>query len=249
MKSLEFVDHVKFAASKPTLYVMGCIGAPLNAMNKLRYIQHSEFNQRPDRRTLIEQAEPDTFGFDCVCLIKAILWGWCADTFSAYGGAVYASNGVPDVDADTMFKQYTAHLGPWDTMIPGEMLWSPGHAGVYVGDGLAIECTPIWDDGVQVTNVGNLHMATRPDRPTRTWQGHGRLEWVDYSDQDKPTFCGYTDALPNAWYSEAVKWCTDNGIMTGTAPGVFGIGQALTREQAAVIAQRLYNLIVEDQPL
>jgi hypothetical protein len=43
-----------------------------------------------------------SWNFDCVILVKALLWGWHEDKNVAHGGAVYLSNGVPDVDADTL---------------------------------------------------------------------------------------------------------------------------------------------------
>ena len=41
--------------------------------------------------------------FDCVCLVKSILWGF---NFSVggHGGAVYLANGVPDVGANRMIE-------------------------------------------------------------------------------------------------------------------------------------------------
>ena len=43
--------------------------------------------------------------FDCVCLIKGILWGWNADLSKKHGGAVYKSNGVPDYGDLRFFEQ------------------------------------------------------------------------------------------------------------------------------------------------
>lgn len=48
---------------------------------------------------MINAASADTFGFDCVCLIKGVLWGWHGDKNAVYGGATYTSNGVPDIGA------------------------------------------------------------------------------------------------------------------------------------------------------
>ena len=63
-------------------------------------------------------------------------------------------------------------------MVPGEGLWGPGHWGLYIGDGLAVECTPAWKNGVQITAVGNI--GTKAGYNTRTWTKHGRLPYVDY---------------------------------------------------------------------
>ena len=49
---------------------------------------------------------------------------------------------------------------------------------MYIGDGLAVECTPIWDNGVQITAVQNI--GTKAGYHARKWQKHGKLPWVEY---------------------------------------------------------------------
>lgn len=94
------------------------------------------------------------FIFDCIGLIKGILWGWSGDMSRTYGGAGYATNGVPDIGADTMIAKCSeVSTTGWDKMVIGEAVWMSGHIGVYIGDGLAVECTPKWDCGVQITAV------------------------------------------------------------------------------------------------
>lgn len=56
-----------------------------------------------------------------------------------------------------------------------------GHIGIYIGNGLAVECTPKWANKVQITAVGNI--GSKAGYNTRTWTKHGRIPWVDYSDQ------------------------------------------------------------------
>lgn len=184
MKSKEFLEKLKLAASSKTLYVMGCFGAPMNETNKKRYKNNNAYNRRPDRQQMIENATYDTFGFDCVCLIKGILWGWNAKTTATYGGASYASNGVPDIGADTMItKCPDASSSGWDKIQPGEVVWKEGHIGVYVGNGKVIESTPIWDNCVQYSNLGNAGYTTGH---YRNWTKHGHLPYVDYTDQEAP---------------------------------------------------------------
>ena len=75
-----------------TLYVMGCFGAPLTGGNVTRYCQNHEYNRRAERTRMIKAAankKPPVYGFDCVNLIKGILWGWSGDASKTYGGAVY----------------------------------------------------------------------------------------------------------------------------------------------------------------
>ncbi|WP_297293771.1 hypothetical protein [uncultured Oscillibacter sp.] len=68
----------------------------------------------------------------------------------------------------------------WTSMVPGEAVRMSGHIGIYIGDGLAVECTPKWENKVQITAVGNI--GAKAGYNTRTWTKHGRIPWVDYSD-------------------------------------------------------------------
>lgn len=79
MTSAEFVKRLKAAATDcKTLYVMGCFGAPMNSANKKRYTANHSYNKQAARTAMINAAKADTFGFDCVCLIKGILWDGAA---------------------------------------------------------------------------------------------------------------------------------------------------------------------------
>ena len=74
MKASDFVAKLKdIATNYKTLYVMGCFGAPMTTANKKRDIDHRPYNKQPARVKLINTASADTFGFDCVCLIKGVL--------------------------------------------------------------------------------------------------------------------------------------------------------------------------------
>ena len=101
MNNTQFANIARDIATKyKTLYVMGCFGAPMNNTNKTRYCNNHSYNKQSARTIKIKNASADTFGFDCVCLIKGILWGWSGNAGKTYGGATYTSNGVPDVGAD-----------------------------------------------------------------------------------------------------------------------------------------------------
>lgn len=177
MTNIEFVKKVtNIANNYKTLYVMGCFGAPMTASNKERYCQHTAYNQQSTRQKLIRAATADTFGFDCVCLIKGVLWGWNGDKSATYGGAKYASNGVPDIGADAMITKCSGVSTDFSKIIPGEAVWMSGHIGVYIGDGKVVECTPAWDNCVQITKLG-----TKTEYKTRKWTKHGKLPWVSYT--------------------------------------------------------------------
>lgn len=182
MTSKDFIEKAKTIANNyKTLYVLGCFGAPLNTTNKERYTRNYSYNAQSSRASKIRSASYDTFGFDCVCLIKGILWGWDGNVNATYGGAKYGSNGVPDVGADQMMNYCYDVSTDFSNIKKGELVHMPGHIGIYIGDGLAVECTPIWGDGVQITAVGNI--AKKSGYNTRYWTNHGKSNFIDYSDQ------------------------------------------------------------------
>ena len=48
----------------------------------------------------------------------------------------------------------------------------------------------------------------------------------------------YTDTQSGAWYSDAVLWASQNGVVSGYGNGLFGTNDPLTREQMATILYR-----------
>lgn len=177
MKASIFIEKLKdIVENYKTLYVMGCFGAPMSETNKKRYCSNHSYNRNNVRTKLIKAATSDTFGFDCVCLIKAVLWGWNGNKDHSYGGATYNSNNVPDINADAMIKACSDISTDFNNIEIGEALWTNGHIGVYIGNGLAIECTPAWDNKVQITACNCIKSGYN----TRTWKKHGKLPYIEY---------------------------------------------------------------------
>ena len=168
----------ELALNYNTLYVMGCFGAPLTSSAKDRYIRAQNYNQKPTRTEKIRAASANTYGFDCVGMIKALLWGWNGDAHAVYGGAAYAANGVPDIDANAMLRKCAGISRDFRNIPIGAALGMKNHIGIYIGDGLAVECTPAWKDGCQITAVGN--MGKKAGYYTRSWERWGMLPYVDY---------------------------------------------------------------------
>lgn len=173
---------IDIAKNYKTLYIMGCFGAPMTAANKKRYTSNHNYNKQASRTAMINAATADTFGFDCVCLIKGVLWGWNGDTTKTYGGAKYASNGVPDIGADSMIKVCKNVSTDFSHIEVGEAVWMEGHIGVYVGDGLAVECTPKWKNKVQITACNRSVSGYN----RRNWTKHGKLPYVTYEAETSP---------------------------------------------------------------
>ncbi|MCM1299961.1 MAG: hypothetical protein NC203_09725 [Firmicutes bacterium] len=170
---------IEVAEKYKTLYVMCCFGAPMNNTNKERYINEDRYNTQTERAKLINAASSDTFGFDCVNLIKGLLWGWNGDKSKKYGGAVYQSNGVPDIDANVMMNRCKSISDDFSKIEVGEAVGMTGHIGIYVGNGLVVESTPAWKNCVQLTAVGNI--GAKAGYPTRTWVRHGKLPYISYA--------------------------------------------------------------------
>lgn len=167
----------EIATKYKTLYVHGCFGTPLRDDFISYYLTNTSYNSQPERQRMIKNASDDTFGFDCVNLIKGVLWGWKGDKGNRYGGAVYKTNGVPDINADMMIKQCSGVSKDLSKIEIGEALWMQGHIGIYIGDGLAVECTPKWENKVQITSVNR----TISGYNRRDWTSHGKLPYVSYT--------------------------------------------------------------------
>lgn len=206
MTNIEMIEMLKLAASIKTLYVKGCFGAPLNNSNKERYSKNNSYNKKPARAKMINEASNDTFGFDCICLVKGILWGWNGDENARYGGASYEANNVPDSSIESMFKKHCHDQSDDFTSIePGEFLIiGDSHCGVYIGEGMAIECTPKWDNCVQVTEVWNV---CKTSSKGRMWDAHAKINVLDYvNNQENLGECiVILDHFPNEGEADFIK--------------------------------------------
>ena len=68
-----------------------------------------------------------------------------------------------------------------------------------------------------------------------------QLATVLYRLADKPAVSGedeFTDTEPATWYSDAVLWASQNGIVGGYGNGLFGTTDPATQEQLAVMLWR-----------
>lgn len=177
MNNIELANAAKNVADNyKTLYVMGCFGAPMSASNKTRYCNNHSYNMKSARTKMIQAATADTFGFDCSGLIKGLLWGWSGSKTATYGGAKYASNNFKDLSADAMIKACSEVSNNFNDIEIGEVVWKSGHIGIYIGNGLVVEATPSWKNGVQITACNK---AIKGYNRTN-WSKHGKLPTVTY---------------------------------------------------------------------
>ena len=226
MTNKEFVDKLLKAVNCKTLYVMGCFGAPLGyGNNRTRYKNNHSYNKQYSRQHMIDKASGDTFGFDCVCLGKGILWGWNGDKSRIYGGASYASNGVADFGADSTESYCTSWSTDFSNVEIGEWLWMPGHVGYYIGDGLCVECSPAWKNCVQITTVNNIKSGS----PGRRWTAHGKIKYLTYEKEDCDMGCPY-------WING--KCSKDTPVET---PATFTVGEVVRLRSDATVYGKTYK--------
>ena len=175
---------LSLAKNYDTAYALGMWGWKLTRDGiDAKAKQLPDFYTAAKKRELYALADLGGYwGFDCVCMIKALLWGWEGNSSLPRGGAVYASNGVPDFGANAIGGYCSGFTSDFDGIEAGEALWMPGHVGVYVGGGLAVECTAAWEGRVLITAVGNL--GTKAGYHTRTWHKHGKLKWINYEEKE-----------------------------------------------------------------
>ena len=219
-KALDIADNYK------TAYMLGPWGWPANDVMIARATTQGS-NARTNRQWLPQAGtiKDKGFLFDCVGLIKGILWGWKGDMSRAYGGAGYACSGVPDYDAKKMIDCCREVSADFSAIVPGEAVWMDGHIGVYVGGGVVVEATPKWKGGVQRSALSNTAGAQKlpGTAGTRRWTKHGKLPWVDYTaqenkteeDEDMPKYKTLKD-VPDS-YQPTIRKLMEKGALRGEA--------------------------------
>lgn len=203
MKVNDFINQLKKALGSHTVYATGAFGAsignyPSQAQRYYTNMYDAVYKEDKAAGKSDDYAKKDAevwgqkvltaaktkpcFAFDCVGLVKGILWGWDAKAKDVYGGADYESNGVPDAGArsDGLISYCKDVTTNFSKIVPGEMLWLDGHVGVYIGNDIAIECTTGWTDNVLKSVVTNIR-AAKSGEYGRKWAKHGKLPWVDYN--------------------------------------------------------------------
>ena len=176
----------KIAKEYKTCYIWGGLGKPITASTLQQAVNQYVKNETYAAKAQDLIGKKKAFYFDCVGLVKSVLWGWNGDSSKSLGGAKYASNCVPDISADQMIAKCKNASTKFSNLQVGELLWCKGHVGIYIGDGLAVECTPKWANGVQITAVGNI--GSKYGYKTRVWTKHGKLPYVSYTKEtSKPS--------------------------------------------------------------
>ena len=195
MNNQEFVSKLlNIVNNYKTIYAYGTWGQVLN-----NDIINSKAKQYPSWYTSSKQKELKNlvgkgyFVFDCVGLIKGVLWGWNGSN-TRNGGAVYQSNGVPDVSANGMIAKCTDVSTNFSNIEMGEVVWMDGHIGVYYKDSQVIECSPAFQNKVQITKLSQ-----------RSWKKHGKLPYIKYATPTPTPTLLYRAYVENTGWTEWIS--------------------------------------------
>jgi len=178
-KPSDYIEMLYDIRNLNTYYGYGACGAPAD----YKYTGRTYKTNR--ERYNAPGAPAGSFLFDCAGFAyKAIPWGFRADQHKCYGGATWPAPGQPfsELDTNDVLSICTDVSEDFSNIRPSEVLYIPGHVGVYVGEGIALECTTGWNaDEVIETVVLNVRKED-PFLNSRTWQKHGKLPFIDYEE-------------------------------------------------------------------
>ena len=177
--NIELVAKLKdIALNYKTVYANGMFGQPITesiiAQKTRQLPKWYTAERQTNLRALIGKGY---FGFDCICFVKSLFfWDWTGDASNVNGGAKYDGN--TDYTEKQLLNKCSDVSDDFSKIEIGEYLYMSGHCGIYIGNGEAIECTPKWENGVQITAVHNIGKIDGMNG--RIWEKHGKLPTIEY---------------------------------------------------------------------
>lgn len=177
MTNKEFINKLlNIVNNYKTIYAYGTFGQKLTStLINQKAKQYPSWYTTSRKNNLLKLVNKNYFCFDCTGLIKGVLWGWNGSN-TTNGGAKYLSNNVPDVSADGLINKCINISTNFSSIEMGEVLWMKGHVGIYYKNGEVIECSPAFNNKVQITNLSQ-----------RKWVKHGTLPWLSSSSSFLPS--------------------------------------------------------------
>lgn len=176
MTNKEFVSQAKTIVNMNTAYGKGTFGQKwTKTLATQKKKQYPDFYTDSVIASLNKKAEASTlYVFDCVGLIKGIIWEW--------EKVKYKSNGLDDVSDQGLWDKYCTNKSKdFSNIMPGEIMHIKGHVGIYIGDGKVIECTNKWSKNVLVSSIN------KGDKYYRSWSEHGKFNLLTYEGLINPS--------------------------------------------------------------
>ena len=170
---------------------MGKVFTAKEFIEKLKWLVNSVPNVYYSGSNWSKLNSKGQWQFDCVISVKSILWGFKGDKNLYRGGTIYCSNGVPDFTCDGALN-YCSNVGTnFNNLVPGEYLCMKGtghnHTGIYLGNGKVFEDTTGWGTRKAIiSDIDKNGIRSLNGVRNLRWTYHGRLNFIDYSDEPKP---------------------------------------------------------------
>lgn len=158
-----------------TVYVNGGFGTTLKGSQLDRYTSKG-YNKENEAKIRQAASQPPCYGFDCIGMVKGLLWGFSFKPDATYGGAVYQSNNIKDVTISSFVKQYCDNVGKTSdaSKYPiGSFVYRDDHCGVYVGEGAVVHCSRNGSGKVQLGKVTDF-------------DGIARIKSIEYVEKPSP---------------------------------------------------------------
>lgn len=169
----KFVEYLNSVLKKNTVYMWGEYGRLVTSSTisskRYQYPSHYDSSKVSLLRSLVNKGY---YAYDCAGLIKSY---W----MSNYGNSEVKYIKKYDKDAYGITIGNASEIGDVAGIpeIPGLLLYMKGHCGIYIGNGLVIECTSNEKyvkrsgGGVGITNISD-----------RKWEKWVKSKWISYDD-------------------------------------------------------------------
>lgn len=188
---------------------------------------------------------------DCVVSIKGLLWGFKGDTTKSRGGATYLSNGVSDFTANGGIEYCSDASQDFNNLVPGEYLCMKGttysHAGVYLGNGQVFECTTGFGANrciiSTIDKYGNRYY--NGAKSVAKWTYHGKLQYIDYSDQTQPTGNDRVRTLQHVLNQQYGCGLAEDGLFGPLTTNACSKNYLFKGKKASIHIKWLQNRLVE----
>lgn len=212
--NIGLVEYAKAQLGKPYWY--GCFGqmsAESLYMSKKRqypgYYTANDFKSQYNQRV-----------HDCIGLIKGYLW---SDTFTS----VPKYNSSQDVSADGMLSLCN-EKGNISTIpeLPGVLVFSPQHVGVYIGNGYVVEAR------------GHKYGVVKTKLSSRGWKDWGKCPWIEYEEPKKEVYNNSNENLVLSFQKAALA--DGAKLPKYGADGDYG-SETLAAMQTCVVKRRIVH--------
>ena len=161
--NIGLVEYAKAQLGKPYWY--GCFGQIASeALYNTKKKQYPSFYTANDYHKQYGQRV-----HDCIGLIKGYLWSKTPMSEPLY-------NPSQDVSADGILAK-CKEKGNISTIpeLPGVLVFSPQHVGVYIGNGYVVEAR------------GHKYGVVKTKLSERSWKSWGKCPWIEYEESKKTT--------------------------------------------------------------